>query len=238
MADSIVLKDLTKIYKTATKNFIAVSDLDLTIKQDEFFCLVGPSGCGKSTLLKLIAGLEVPTRGEVSKSGTVSMVFQSGALLPWLNVRENVEFGMKMYGVPKHEQSQQVIKYLELVNLEDLENKYPRELSGGQRQRVGLARALAMEPEILLLDEPFSALDPLTTEELHRYLLKIWEQTHKTIIMVSHMLQEAILLADRIGVMKTGKIIDIVDVSLPRPRSENQQSYYPIIQSIRKKFTD
>lgn len=231
----IKLTNISKTYK-GTKSVKALTDVSFEIEQGEFFCLVGPSGCGKSTILKIIAELEAPTGGTVETSGKVSMVFQSAGLLPWLTVRQNVEFGMKMHNFSKTKIEQQASKYLQLVNLSDLQKKYSRELSGGQKQRVGLARALAVEPEILLLDEPFSALDTITTGELHNYLLKIWQETGKTIVMVSHLLEEAVLLSDRVGIMKEGKLIKILTIDLPRPRKEEQKDSYEMVTKIKKEF--
>ncbi|HVT01359.1 MAG TPA: ABC transporter ATP-binding protein [Patescibacteria group bacterium] len=235
MTNAINLENVTKIYKGGKKP--AVSDFSLSINEGEFFCLVGPSGCGKSTILKLIADLEKPTSGKIVKNGRVAMAFQSAGLFPWLTVKENIEFGMKMENVSKNEIKIRTSKYMALVELSEFAHKYPRELSGGQRQRVGLARALAVEPEILLLDEPFSALDPLTTEELHKCVLKIWEETHKTILMVSHLLEEAYLLSDRIGVMRSGKLIKVFEVNDKRPREETHKSFSKLMRQIKKEFS-
>ncbi|MBI4039897.1 ABC transporter ATP-binding protein [Candidatus Daviesbacteria bacterium] len=212
----------------------AVKDFSLEASQGEFFCLVGPSGCGKSTLLKIITGVEQPTSGELNLSGSTSMVFQSGALLPWMSVKENVAFGLKMKGLNEILTNQLVTKYLKMVGLAGFGDKYPRELSGGQRQRIGIARALAVEPEVLLLDEPFSALDALTTEALYRDLLKIWQDTKITVIMVSHLLEEAVLLADRIGVMTNGALRGVVEVNLPRPRREQSKAFLSEVGKLRK----
>jgi len=200
-----------------------VDSLTLEIHQGEFFCLVGVSGSGKSTILKLIAKLEKPTSGQIQSTENVGMVFQLGALLPWLTVEENVIFGLKMKGISK--ETSIARKYLEMVKLENFEKKYPRVLSGGQRQRVGIARALAINPDVLLLDEPFSALDPLTTEELYLDLLDIWRKTGKTIVMVSHYLEESILLGDRVGCIKEGKLMGIVDIDLKRPRNIRDEEF-------------
>lgn len=231
----IKLTDVSKIYK-GNKEVSAVSGISFEVEKGEFFCLVGPSGCGKSTILKMIAGIEKPTTGTVEIQEKVSMVFQSGGLFPWLTVRDNVEFGMKMQKFHKSKIEENAHKYLELVELKGLSGKYPRELSGGQKQRVGLARALATEPEVLLLDEPFSALDPKTTAELHDYLLSIWTQTQKTIVMVSHLLAEAVLLSDRIGIMNKGCLVRILEIPLPRPRKEEQMGSIELIDKIRKEF--
>lgn len=227
----VSLKNVSKSY---TRGQIALRDVDLEVEEGEFFCLVGPSGCGKSTLLKLVAGLEQPTQGQVEKPSNISMVFQSGALFPWMSVAENVEFGLKMMGHKNIIVKEETRKYLEMVHLSHLSRKYPRELSGGQRQRVGIARALAMSPKVLLLDEPFSALDPLTTDELHKDLLDIWEREKLTIIMVSHALGEAVLLADRIGVMKEGRLQGIVEVDLKRPRFEEGDKLIEHVRSLKK----
>jgi NitT/TauT family transport system ATP-binding protein len=151
-----------------------------------------------------------------------------------MNVEENVSFVCRAKGMSSFKAEEQTTKYLRMVDLESFRYRYPRELSGGQRQRVGIARALSVEPTVLLLDEPFSALDPLTTEELHTYLLKIWSQTQKTIVMVSHLIEEAILLSDRIGVMKQGAIKTIVDINLKRPRSEGSKEFLKTLEIVKK----
>lgn len=232
MTNVISFDSVSKRYPQGVTN--ALKNITLEILREEFFCLVGPSGCGKSTLLKLIAGIENPSSGEIDKPTQVSMVFQSGALLPWLTVEENVGFGLKMKGISSRVTAEVSAKYLDLVHLSDFAKKYPRELSGGQRQRVGIARALAMEPEVLLLDEPFSALDPFTTEELHRDLLNIWKTTKATVVMVSHLLEEALILADRVGVMGQGEIKDIIEVNLPRPRNAHSEEFLSLIERLRR----
>lgn len=231
MISNILLKNVYKRY-FESKTF-ALEDINLDVKSGEFFCLVGPSGCGKSTILKIIAGLEQPTSGTVAKSENLAMVFQNGALLPWLSVFENVAFGLRMKNTPESKVKEIVNKYIKMVNLEQFEKKYPRELSVGQKQRVGLARALVVDPEVLLLDEPFSALDPLTTDELGADLLKIWKEEDLTIIMVSHSLEEAVLLADNIGVMSNGKIKGFIENSLPRPRREDEKPFMSLVDKTR-----
>ena len=228
----ISLKNVSRVYKAA--KISALLDVNLDVNSGEFFCFVGPSGCGKSTILKLISGLETPSSGLVSAPKEVSMVFQSGALLPWMNVEENVSFICKVKGLSSFKAEEQTTKYLRMVDLEGLRYRYPRELSQGQRQRVGIARALAVEPTVLLLDEPFSALDPLTTDELHTYLLKIWDETKKTIVMVSHLIEEAVLLSDRIGIMKQGQIKEVVEVKLKRPRSEGSKDFLKTLEAVKK----
>ena len=212
---------------------IAISDVNLSINEGEFFCLVGPSGCGKSTILRLIGDIEKPTNGTIEKPEEVSMVFQTGALLPWMTVEENVSLVNKIRRLSKLEIERQTTKYLQMVDLEPYRFRYPRELSGGQRQRVGIARALAVEPKVLLLDEPFSALDPVTTDEMHEYLLKIWQETKKTIVMVSHSIEEAVLLSDRIAIMKQGGIKQVIEVKLKRPRKEDAKELLKLLEEVK-----
>ncbi|MCL4353114.1 ABC transporter ATP-binding protein [Patescibacteria group bacterium] len=232
MTDIIVLDHVSKFYSPLRNR--AVFDLSLKIREGEFFCLAGQSGSGKSTILKLIAGIEKPSQGKVAAPENIGMVFQLGALLPWLTVSENAAFGLKMKGANKTKIKETTHKYLELVGLKEYRKKYPRELSGGQRQRVGIARALAVEPPVLLLDEPFSSLDFLTTEELHKDLLDIWKMTKKTIVMVSHLMEEAVMLADRVGVMKEGRLGAVLEVGLPRPRSYKKEEFAREVERIRK----
>ena len=232
MTEIISFKNVSRVYKAA--KVTAISDVNLNIFEGEFFCLVGPSGCGKSTILRLIGNIELPTSGKIEKPEEVSMVFQTGALLPWMTVEENVSLVNKVKGLSARDIEQQTTKYLRMVDLEPFRFRYPRELSGGQRQRVGIARALSVEPKVLLLDEPFSALDPVTTDEMHEYLLKIWQETGKTIVMVSHSLEEAVLLSDRIAVMKQGGIKEVIDVKLKRPRKEDSKELLKLFEEIKK----
>jgi len=227
----IDFKNVSRAYKAA--KVTAISDVSFDVNEGEFFCLVGPSGCGKSTILRLIGGIEPPTSGVIEKPNEVSMVFQSGALFPWMSVEENVAFVNKPKGLSQMKIDEQTTKYLKMVDLEAFRFRYPRELSGGQRQRVGIARALAVEPKVLLLDEPFSALDPVTTDELHECLLKVWRETQKTIVMVSHSIEEAVLLSDRIAVMTQGGIKEIVEVDLKRPRNEESKEFLKLLDEIK-----
>ena len=213
---------------------IALHDTSLEISAGEFVCFIGPSGAGKSTILNLIAGLEQPTTGEVVKPADISMVFQSGALLPWLTVLDNVALGLR--DMPLAKRRAESKKYLELTGLGGFESKYPRDLSGGQRQRVGLARALAVNPSILLLDEPFSALDPHITEALHHDIINIWEHTGKTVLMVSHSIEEAVALADRVVLVKNHAIDKIFSINLPRPRREQEASFAHEVSAVRREF--
>ncbi|MDR7402011.1 MAG: ABC transporter ATP-binding protein [Armatimonadota bacterium] len=207
----------------------AVEDLRLVARDREFVCLVGPSGCGKSTVLRAVAGLIRPTAGRVLLDGVPvagpgadrGMVFQSYTLFPWLTVQGNVEFGPRLRGVPAERCAEIARRYIALVGLAGFEHAYPKELSGGMMQRVALARALANEPEVLLMDEPFGALDAQTRALMQELLLRVWEQTRTTVLFVTHDIEEAILLADRVYVMtaRPGRIKVELPVDLPRPRT-------------------
>jgi NitT/TauT family transport system ATP-binding protein len=210
------------------KSLLALDNIELKVHPGEFLCIVGPSGCGKSTLLHLIAGLQQPTAGRVlmdnkpvTAPGTDRiLIFQELGLFPWLRVGENVEFGMKMKGVPKAEREERVDYYLRLVHLAQFRNSYTHQLSGGMRQRVALARALATEPDVLLMDEPFAALDAQTRDLLHDELERLWAETGRTIIFVTHNVREAIRLGDRVALIsfRPGKVKREYHVDLPRPR--------------------
>ena len=234
MINIITLKNISKIYSNSHKR--ALDNISLEIIEGEFFSFVGPSGSGKSTILKIITKIENPTSGEITSPDNIGMVFQLGALFPWLTAKDNVVFPLKMVGVSGKKANETALKYLEEVNLSGFENKYPRELSGGQRQRVGIARALVTDPKILVLDEPFSALDINTTRELHGDLLKIWKKTSKTIILVSHLLEEAIFLSDRVGVIKEGKLVKIVEIDLERPRDIRKDDFNHKLKELQSFF--
>jgi NitT/TauT family transport system ATP-binding protein len=223
--------NLRKIYDTAHQSYVALDGVDIEIANGEFFCLLGPSGCGKSTLLNILAGFEPATSGSVTAGGAAVtgagrdrvMFFQDAgsALFPWLTVEENVRFGLRVRRIPKLEWEQIIDKYLQMVDLDRHRTKFPAQLSGGMRQRLQIARALAVEPEVLLMDEPFGALDALTRRRMHAVLLSIWQRTGKTVVFVTHDIAEAIVLADRVGVMSVGPhstIRRIFDIDLPRPR--------------------
>src|SRR5690242_3201770 len=214
------------------KNAPAVTALDgisLDVNEQEFAVIVGPSGCGKSSLLRLVAGLNTPSSGaiylddkRVTRPGKErGMVFQSYTLFPWLTVRENVEFGLQVANVPVEERRRIARKFLAEVGLESFEKAYPKQLSGGMMQRVALARALANDPEILLMDEPFGALDSQTRSLMQELLLTIWEHAHKTVLFITHDIDEAILLGDRVHVMtaRPGRIKEVVEIDIPRPRT-------------------
>jgi len=233
MALSVFVKNIHKAYPGQNE---ILRGIEMHVERGEFVSIIGPSGCGKSTLLRIIAGLEDGDKGTIDVPGEVSMVFQSAALLPWLTVEENAAFGLTAKGKSKKHAFIEVAHYLELVGLKNCTKKYPHELSGGQRQRVGIARALAVKPDVLLLDEPFSALDPKTTHELHVDLLKIWREHKLTILMVSHLIEEAVSLSDRILLMKNGDIEETYHINLPYPRRENGLLFHEQVERIRKKF--
>ncbi|MBD2463547.1 ABC transporter ATP-binding protein [Oscillatoria sp. FACHB-1407] len=207
----LVIRNLYKSFPGKRGAIVALKNINLTVYRNEFVCVVGASGCGKSTLLNLIAGLEEPTSGEILLEGKPidgpganrGMVFQNYTLYPWLTVAQNVEFGMKMQKVPLTERRQRVAYYLEIVGLTRFADALPRTLSGGMKQRVAIARALANEPDILLMDEPFGALDAQTKEVLQEFMLQLWRQTHKTIFMVTHDVEEAVFLSQRIYVLSS-----------------------------------
>lgn len=227
---------LSKIFKNAAEP--ALSDINLEIAEGEFICIVGPSGCGKSTLLNLIAGLETPTEGsiilddkEVKGPGADRIVmFQEPALYPWLNVIDNVKFGMKLAGVARSEQDKRAEKYLKMVHLWDFREYAVHELSGGMKQRTALARALTMDSKIMLMDEPFSALDKQTINKLRAELEAIWEETRRTIIYVTHSVEEALYFADRIIILadRPGIVKSIVKIDLPRPRQLDSEEFVDI----------
>ena len=223
------LNDISLSYRAQSgERLLALDKINLQVKAGEFLCIVGPSGCGKSTLLHLIAGLHPQTSGQVLIDGIPVagpgtdriMIFQEHGLFPWLTVGENVEFGMKMKGVPKAERQERMRYYLRLVHLAKFENSYIHQLSGGMRQRVAIARALATEPDVLLMDEPFAALDAQTRDLLHDELERIWSETGRTIIFVTHNVREAIRLGDRVALMtfRPGRVKSEFPVDLPRPR--------------------
>ena len=217
-----------KTGQKSKERFYALKNFELTVNKGEFITIVGPSGCGKSTLLDLLVGLTHGDRGVIEIDGKpmsgpdleVGIVLQGYALFPWRTVRRNVEFGLEMKGVPAKRRTALSDKYIKLVGLEGFENHYPYELSGGMKQRVAISRALAYDPEVLLMDEPFAAVDAQTREIMQDELLSIWEKTGKTIIFVTHNIEEAIGLADRVAVMtkSPGAIKEVVKVDLPRPR--------------------
>ncbi len=224
---SITVKQLTKEFDSRQGNVRALAEADFRVNEHEFVCIVGPSGCGKTTLLRLIAGLLNPTRGEVAFESEpratqprTAMVFQNQGLFPWMNVVDNAAFGLEMQGVEKKTRVEQAMAFIEKVGLSGFAHNYPHELSGGMRQRVALSRAFLADPEILLMDEPFGALDAQTRLVLQEELLRVWSEDKKMVVFVTHDIEEAILLSDRILVMtgRPGKIREEIKIPLGRPR--------------------
>jgi len=227
--ESIALSGVFRSYANSRGSFTpALQNIDLEIEQGEFVCIVGPSGCGKSTLLHLLAGLDRPTTGEITVDGNPVqgpgtdriLLFQELGLFPWLTVRQNVEFGLKMAGMSRDERRDSARRYLRMVHLSHFEDHYIHQLSGGMKQRVALARSLALRPKILLMDEPFAALDAQTRDMLHDELERIWKETSPTIVFVTHNVREAVRLGDRVLLMsfRPGRIKSQFQVKLPRPR--------------------
>ena len=226
----VKIDHVEKIYDGRQGKMVALNGVDLDIYENEFICVVGPSGCGKSTLLNIIAGLLEPTSGavyldgkKVEGTGTErGVVFQQYALFPWLTVIKNVMFGLKLKGMPDDQAREIAMKYIKMVQLEDFVDAYPKELSGGMKQRVAIARAYAVNPSLLLMDEPFGALDAQTRTQLQTELLKTWEEEMKTCFFITHDVEEAILLASRVVVMsaRPGRIKKIVDIDIPYPRTQ------------------
>lgn len=232
--DKIIIRNVAKVFNIknrsegSSKEFTAIENVNLTVRKGEFISIVGPSGCGKSTLLDMIAGLSHQNSGEIYIDRKLitgpaldrGIVLQGYALFPWRTVKKNVEFGLETKKVPKGDRDRISAEFINLVGLNGFEDRYPYELSGGMRQRVAIARALAYDPDVLLMDEPFAAVDAQTREVLQDELLRIWERTNKTIIFVTHSIDEAVGLSDRVAVMSSnpGTIKEVIDVKLPRPR--------------------
>jgi ABC-type nitrate/sulfonate/bicarbonate transport system ATPase subunit len=232
-----------KIYPGKTEPVEALRGIDFTCEAGDFVCLLGRSGCGKSTLLQMMAGLEEPTAGQIAIAGkeldgpspATSIVFQDHGLFPWMTVRRNVEFNMKARGVPAGERTAVAAKFLEMTGLTGFGDRYPHELSGGMRQRVGIARALTTGPKALLMDEPFGALDAQTRGGLQDELLQIWEKQRTTVLFVTHSIDEALLLADRILVFspRPGRIAADIKVDLPRPRAPQSDGFQALARELR-----
>lgn len=237
------LQDISKTFvNDRGEETQALSDVSLTIGDEQLICILGPSGCGKTTLLRIISGLERPTSGVIQLNGQVikgpssqmAMIFQEYSLFPWRTVIDNVAFGLEIKGVPREERYKKAQKYITLVGLNNFERNYSHELSGGMRQRVAVARALAIEPRVLLMDEPFGALDAQTRNRMQLELLEIWQKTRKTILFVTHSVDEAVYLADLIVVLtrRPGRIKEIVVVPPKRPRERTAQSFIEIRRHV------
>lgn len=241
----LILAGVHKFYGRGPQRFVAVRDVDLAIHSAEFVCLLGPSGCGKSTLLRMIAGLDQASEGAVYYRGErlqgvnphATIVFQTFALFPWLTVLENVELALKARGAGRAERQARALQLIDTVGLDGFESAYPRELSGGMRQKVGFARAMAVEPELLCLDEPFSALDILSAEALRGELMELWLNRSlpiRAVLMVTHNIEEAVLLADRIVVMDKdpGRIVAELAVALPQPRNRKDPAFQAVVDQV------
>jgi NitT/TauT family transport system ATP-binding protein len=225
---AICLRDVGIVFRTGGREVVAVDGVDLEVGEGEFVCLLGPSGCGKSTLLNAVAGFVQPTSGEVRANGRTvvapgpdrAMVFQEYALFPWMTVADNVGFGLELRGEPRQVIREKVDALLAKLGLLEFRERFPKDLSGGMRQRVAIARVLAIDPPMLLMDEPFGALDALTRRNLQDELLRIWAELRKTILFVTHGIEESIYLADRVVVMtyRPGTVKELVSITLPRPR--------------------
>ena len=239
---SIEIKNINKSFDGRGKNLSVLEDINLTIDDGEFVCLLGPSGCGKTTLLRLIAGLDNPTSGEIVANGEVvekpsgdrAVIFQQYSLFPWLTVLQNVTFGLEMSGGSKEENIQAAERYLQSVGLLEFKDSYPHELSGGMKQRVAIIRSLLNHSPILLMDEPFSALDMQNRHKLQEQLIGVWKRFENTIVFVTHDVDEAVYLADKIVLLdkNPGKIAEVISVDLERPRKRESQEFLEIQESI------
>jgi NitT/TauT family transport system ATP-binding protein len=245
----IQVEDLSLTFETADGPVYALSEVELTVEAGDFVSFIGPSGCGKTTLLRVIADLERQTAGRISVNGVTpeearlkrayGYVFQAPALYPWRTVERNVMLPLEIMGMSAAERRERAARYLDLVNLKGFEKKFPWQLSGGMQQRVSIARALCFEPELLLMDEPFGALDEITRDHLNEQLLRLWERTGKTVVFVTHSIPEAVFLSSKIVVMspRPGRIIDVIDCRLPRDRTldiRESQAFAEIAHRVRE----
>lgn len=228
-SSKILAEHIDKIYTSGKKSTKAIEDASIDIQDNDFVCIVGPSGCGKSTLLRMLAGLDFPANGNIIVNDRKvtgpgpdrGMVFQTYTLFPWMSVEDNIKFGLKLKNMPKDKQEEIANRYLKIIGLEKFAKSYPKELSGGMKQRVAIARALANQPEVLLMDEPFGALDPHTKSMMQLLMREIWEKEHPTVVFITHDIDEAVFLANKIYVMsaRPGKIMKEVNVYLPHKRT-------------------
>jgi len=243
----VAIRGVSKRFQVGDGEVEALARIDATIERGAFVCLIGASGCGKSTLLRVVAGFEEPTTGEVLVEGKPvtapgsdrGMVFQDYALFPWMTVRQNIGFGPRQRQLPRKEVEDIANEFVKLVGLERAANRYPSQLSGGMKQRVAIARVLANNANILLMDEPFGALDALTREQLQRELLQIWARTRVTIVFVTHSVEEAALLADRVLVMSAGpgRIESDIRIDLPRPRDVSSPEFNAVRRELAQRLT-
>ncbi|MFQ6050237.1 MAG: ABC transporter ATP-binding protein [Candidatus Hydrothermarchaeota archaeon] len=235
---SIRLENISKVFVDEDgEEVLALKNVSFEVNDGEFVCIVGPSGCGKTTLLRIAAGLEKPTAGKVYLDGKEvkgpgserGMVFQEYALFPWRTVKKNIEFGLELKNVPKKEREEIIKRYVDLVGLNGFESSYPHELSGGMKQRVALARVLANDPDVLLMDEPFGALDAQTRNVMQEELLRVWQKARKTVLFVTHSVDEAVYLGDKVVVLtaRPGEVKGIFEINVPRPR--NRTACEPIV---------
>lgn len=243
-SDTVIdIRNLGLIFETSDAPVEALKDINLEIRRGEFVTFIGPSGCGKTTLMRIVADLEQPTSGVVTVNGVsprearlaraYGYIFQAAALYPWRNIQKNVELPHEIMGVPKAERAEKALRYLDLVGLKGFEKKFPFQLSGGMQQRASIARALSFDPDLLLMDEPFGALDEITRDRMNEELLSIWAKTRKTVIFVTHSIDEAVLLSTKIVIMsaRPGRIIDVIDSDLPPERNlETRES--PAAQAL------
>jgi nitrate ABC transporter ATP-binding subunit len=243
----LLIRGVTKRFTVGDDEIEALARIDITIAKGEFVCLIGASGCGKSTLLRIVAGFEEPTTGSVLSDGKPitgpgsdrGMVFQDYALFPWMTVRQNIGFGPRQRDLPRRQVEAIADEFVRLVGLERFADRYPAQLSGGMKQRVAIARVLANDANILLMDEPFGALDALTREQLQHELLQIWSRTGVTIIFVTHSVEEAVLLADRVLVMSAGpgRIENDIMIELPRPRDVASPEFNAVRRDVARRLT-
>ncbi len=239
---SLKVVDVSKHYVVDNKNFEVVSHVSFEAQETEFVALIGPSGCGKSTLIRVMIGLEEASGGHVefegkrlvAGDGTSAMIFQHFALFPWMTTHDNIEFGLKMQGIDKAKRKKIVEDLVDEVGLSEFGEKHPKELSGGMRQRVGIARALAIDPKLLFCDEPFSALDAFTAETLRADLLSIWKKRKMTVVLVTHLVEEAVEMADKIVVMtpRPGKVEKVVENKLKRPRDKRSKEFFEKVDRL------
>jgi len=238
--NDIIIKDVDKIYQSSKGNTVqALNKINLSVDKGEFVSIIGPSGCGKSTLLRILAGLDSTTSGEIiwgRNNKNIGFVFQDSTLLPWKNVYENTKFPLKAKKLDTPENLKKLDELIEFAGLKDFKKSYPYELSGGMKQRVSIIRALSYNPDLLLMDEPFGALDAMTRDKMNLELLRIWSERKKTVIFITHSISEAVFLSDRVVVMtpRPGKINKIFDITLPRPRDISIKETLEFINYIKE----